>query len=342
MSRQISEASHGSGNHFTAIVSPMHVSSRVSSSNSNDLSAGLGEVQPMQNQMDLNDQLNAMNAQINAMQTNLSSVEAESVQGQKINVNTQLLPPPVANMKFSAAAAKSPIEQYYNHTDYQQFSPQPQQQFHQYPLISLERELGLKFNYQSSFPSPPDSPFPTSASSAPIHLGKLQGLHFNDWVQPNVYNNMNINIQPKARAMSLPHIQFSGLGNGMGSFPMYDAKLRKYSQPHNQQSIETPFKCPHPGCNRSFQRIQNLKSHSRCHLTHTPHKCGQCGLGFKRTTDLQRHFRTIHTKESDKPWGCDGCDRRFGRSDALKRHKASKSRDHGCAGRMGKSHGGEV
>ena len=149
-----------------------------------------------------------------------------------------------------------------------------------------------------------------------------------DWIQPSVYPPVNSN-NPRPRSMSLPQMQFGNTDQG----PVIP-QSGKYYQPRNQLSTKGSYVCPEPSCYQSFQRSQNLKSHSRCHLTHTPHICGLCGLGFKRTNDLQRHSRTMHTKEKEMPWGCDKCDRRFGRSDALKRHKASKSREHGCPGRI--------
>ncbi|KAI8928488.1 hypothetical protein BC831DRAFT_391843, partial [Entophlyctis helioformis] len=80
------------------------------------------------------------------------------------------------------------------------------------------------------------------------------------------------------------------------------------------------YACGHPGCDRVFTRLQNLRSHVRCHLEDTPHVCQTCGHGFRRTTDLHRHVRTMHTPLDMLPWACGVCGKRFGRSDALKRH----------------------
>jgi uncharacterized C2H2 Zn-finger protein len=41
----------------------------------------------------------------------------------------------------------------------------------------------------------------------------------------------------------------------------------------------------------------------------------------------------MHTPNDQKPWACPRCPKRFGRSDALKRHMNSRSKDHGCPGR---------
>ena len=214
----------------------------------------------------------------------------------------------------------------------------PPVQQRKYSLESLGLELGLSLNSQTCFPSPPETP-QHIATTSPLQqmnnvlptfpLLQMNGVELIDWIQPSVYPTVKSN-NPRPRSMSLPHMPFR---NTVQS-PVFTPQSGKYYQPRNQLFSKGSYVCPEPGCYQSFQRSQNLKSHSRCHLTHTPHICGICGLGFKRTNDMQRHSRTMHTKENEKPWGCDKCDRRFGRSDALKRHKASKSREHGCPGRI--------
>ena len=193
--------------------------------------------------------------------------------------------------------------------------------YQQPPKISMfnnfQDYMGFDYTRQSSMLSPPETPLSSGHQRV--------GLPFMDWVQPNgsTFNfdsngKQNFN---KQRAMSLPHI--------MPYHKPIFLQDRKFSV-GNYHQIETPFICPEPNCGRKFQRIQNLKSHARCHLKSAPHNCVECGLGFKRTTDLQRHIKTIHTPNEMKPWGCMHCPKRFGRSDALKRHLTSKRKDHGC------------
>jgi uncharacterized C2H2 Zn-finger protein len=138
------------------------------------------------------------------------------------------------------------------------------------------------------------------------------------------------------RTMSLPHIYSTNPFSSQPSQPI-PSQSRKSSicsvtSTSSSSNGEKTFVCTHPGCDKVFARVQNLRSHMRCHLTTTPHQCKECGMGFRRTTDLQRHVRTMHTPNDQKPWACPKCPKRFGRSDALKRHLQSKSKDHGCPG----------
>ncbi|KAJ3068097.1 hypothetical protein HDU98_008723 [Podochytrium sp. JEL0797] len=61
------------------------------------------------------------------------------------------------------------------------------------------------------------------------------------------------------------------------------------------------FACHEPGCNKTFDRAQKLKSHVVTHTAERPFICGYCNLGFQRNHDLTRHMR-LHTNE--KPHKC--------------------------------------
>ncbi|KAI8831837.1 hypothetical protein BC829DRAFT_366101, partial [Chytridium lagenaria] len=51
--------------------------------------------------------------------------------------------------------------------------------------------------------------------------------------------------------------------------------------------------------------------------------CNLCNMSFRRSHDLKRHTRSLHTKI--KPYICVKCTKSFSRLDALKRHVARKT-----------------
>ena len=86
------------------------------------------------------------------------------------------------------------------------------------------------------------------------------------------------------------------------------------------------FNCTFPGCNKQFNKQTNLKSHIRIHNTERSFMCNECGSAFRRSHDLKRHQRSLHSDV--KPYGCHKCGKRFSRmvpltnKDALKRHSS--------------------
>ncbi|KAK3818701.1 MAG: hypothetical protein J3Q66DRAFT_282632 [Benniella sp.] len=79
--------------------------------------------------------------------------------------------------------------------------------------------------------------------------------------------------------------------------------------------------CTFEGCNKSFTRAFNLRSHLNTHNGERPHKCPEpgCDWDFVRRHDLDRHVKSKHM--ANKPYACRQCTSRFGRSDALQRHR---------------------
>ncbi|KAG0333844.1 hypothetical protein BG000_008842 [Podila horticola] len=79
--------------------------------------------------------------------------------------------------------------------------------------------------------------------------------------------------------------------------------------------------CTFEGCNKSFTRAFNLRSHLNTHNGERPHKCPEegCDWDFVRRHDLDRHVKSKHM--ANKPYACKQCSSRFGRSDALQRHR---------------------
>ncbi|KAJ3220332.1 hypothetical protein HDU81_011438 [Chytriomyces hyalinus] len=79
------------------------------------------------------------------------------------------------------------------------------------------------------------------------------------------------------------------------------------------------FHCPYDGCDKTFPRQYNLKSHMFCHSGLRPHVCEMCNSAFARKHDLQRHVRTLHA--TDRPFKCTDCSQSFTQSDQLRRHQ---------------------
>lgn len=194
-------------------------------------------------------------------------------------------------------------------------SPQYHSQVLPSPLAA-DRHLNTNMFDGSSFsPDLSETQFARS-SSLPIYPHDTQQSNFYKPLFPNHQQTQQFQYMSNDSAKYLPSD--------------YNSKFLQSRRSKLGSENSKPFTCSHPGCDRSFARVQNLRSHSRCHLTTAPHACPTCGHGFKRTTDLQRHIRTMHTPNDMKPWPCTKCGKRFGRSDALKRHMTSRSKEHGC------------
>lgn len=81
-----------------------------------------------------------------------------------------------------------------------------------------------------------------------------------------------------------------------------------------------PFKCLHPGCERSYQNPKALKVHRKSHEAVKPYKCEECQAGFHVKANLLSHIRSNHTGEKFK---CNfpNCEKSFSTVSYFKQHQ---------------------
>ena len=84
----------------------------------------------------------------------------------------------------------------------------------------------------------------------------------------------------------------------------------------SKQNKRTQFQCTI--CQKSFQKLSNLKIHARVHTGEVPFECKTCKKRFKQIGNLKTH-EIIHTGEM--PFECKTCKKRFNQINNLKRHE---------------------
>ncbi|VDM23955.1 unnamed protein product [Toxocara canis] len=85
---------------------------------------------------------------------------------------------------------------------------------------------------------------------------------------------------------------------------------------------EKPNVCSFPGCDKSYSRLENLKTHMRTHTGERPYKCeyANCGKAFSNASDRAKHQNRTHS--DTKPYQCvmPDCTKSYTDPSSLRKH----------------------
>ncbi|EFO24796.2 zinc finger protein [Loa loa] len=85
---------------------------------------------------------------------------------------------------------------------------------------------------------------------------------------------------------------------------------------------EKPNVCTYPGCDKSYSRLENLKTHVRTHTGERPYRCEfpECGKAFSNASDRAKHQNRTHS--DTKPYQCmiNDCIKSYTDPSSLRKH----------------------
>ncbi|KAG0053159.1 hypothetical protein BGZ83_001569 [Gryganskiella cystojenkinii] len=258
----------------------------------------------------------------------VSGMTSPEYRGYQNNGNDDAhIPPlslPTRSSRRISQSQKQERQEENQHRGYQQHQQQHQQQqqhYHPYQQQQQQQQQSHPYQYQTHSTSSKRKS-DAGHQRRPSNSG---GGHSRHSSMSSVHSNTSMMIellQPWQAATSSPDSSLSS----PPSPPISVSKGKsKTSNGNHRSQMETIEKRMHPctfeGCDKSFTRAFNLRSHLNTHNGERPHKCPEegCDWDFVRRHDLDRHIKSKHM--ANKPYACKQCTSRFGRSDALQRHR---------------------
>nr|XP_054752185.1 zinc finger protein 883-like [Lytechinus pictus] len=95
--------------------------------------------------------------------------------------------------------------------------------------------------------------------------------------------------------------------------------VRRHERTHTDTQDTTAYQCP--VCHKFFTSFSNFKRHQTTHTEEKPYKCMHCNKSFALLHYLKQHFKT-HVEDKDKPRHmCSYCGKVFSENWYLRKHE---------------------
>jgi hypothetical protein len=137
--------------------------------------------------------------------------------------------------------------------------------------------------------------------------------------QSNIYNDpnqyqtawkSNPDFYEQPQEYSSGFNTFMSKPNPYDNYPADRVNLRNII-PAAEVSDGQIYVCDYPGCFKNYNKQSSLFTHIKSHNKTRGFNCDICGTSFRRSHDLKRHERSIHTEV--KLFVCNKCGKRFSR-----------------------------